>query len=643
MCGIFGIVNKTSKVINKELIKESVALMGYRGPDAYGQWGIEGKIELAHLRLSILDLREESNQPFFSSCSRYAIVFNGEIYNYIEIKDKLKKEGFEFHTESDTEVLINSYIKWGEGCVQYFNGDWAFAIYDIESDKLFCSRDRFGVKPFNYAIINESLVFSSEVKSILKYYPSLKTPNYNTISNFCRNSVGAHTHETWFLGVERLLPAHNLVVEKGIIKTYKYWEYPVNTFKDLSFEDACIEYKNLFEEAVKLRMRSDVPVGTTLSSGIDSASIASVISKYNNAMMEKHKTFTAVFNDSSFDKLEKQAFKNDIEIDEGYIVKQLSSILNLDSRFINSDDNQFTNELSSIIFHLESGHSSYATLPLSRVLEKASSEVTVVMEGQGADELLGGYVLKAFPYLIFEHIKNWRFKSALHEFNAFRLNYSIGQSSKLLFRLIGGSFIEKIYHAIKGIDRVFGPLLLDYKRIKDYPFEPNCFDDGFNEALFKSHTGGLVNLLHYGDAISMSKSMESRNPFVDVHLVEFCFKLPYDYKMKNGLGKYIHRKAMKGVVPNFILENPIKLGFITPLSIQFASYDSIPVKILMSDRCLSRGIFTKSGLMKLIDTHIKKKENHSPLLFRLLSVELWFRIFIDQDDLALFNIKEVVN
>lgn len=631
MCGIFGIINKTPQSINKQLVAESAHLMSYRGPDAFGQWGIDNEIELAHLRLSILDLSEEGNQPFFSTCGRYVIVFNGEIYNYIELRSRLKDLGCNFHTQSDTEVLVNAYIIWGEECVQYFNGDWAFAIYDIKSKKLFCSRDRFGVKPFNYAIIEDNLIFSSEIKSILNYYPSLRKPNYNVISNFCRNSLGAHIPETWFSEIMRLLPGHNLVWEGGSIRFYKYWEYPTNTDKTLSFDQACVKYKNLFEDAVRLRMRSDVAVGTTLSSGIDSSSIVSVIAKDHKLNLAKHKTFTATFNNSSFDKLEKQAFKDDIQIDESIIVKQLSNVLGLDSTFVYSADGLFTKELADVIFHLESGHSSYATLPLSRVLNEASKEVTVVMEGQGADELLGGYVLKAFPYLILEHLKNGKFLSVIHEFNAFRKNYSIGQSIKLFVRLVGGNVIEKLYRKFKGIDNIFGSLLENHHRIKDYPFESKAFDDGFNKALFKSHTGGLVNLLHYGDAISMSKSMESRNPFVDVNLVEFCFKLPYHFKMKNGLGKYIHRKAMKGVVPDFILDNPIKFGFITPLSIQFGSYDTYSIKILMSERCLSRGIYNKEGLIKLIDKHIEKHENHSPLLFRLLSVELWFRIFIDQN------------
>ena len=289
-------------------------------------------------------------------------------------------------------------------------------------------------------------------------------------------------------------------------------------------------------------------------------------------------------------------------------------------------------DLSKIIYHLESGNSSYATLPLSRVLDTAKKDVTVVMEGQGADELLGGYVLKSFPFALFEYFKNGKFNSCFKEFKNFKKNYSIFQSIKLLVRLLNSDLIERIYSIISKKNNIYGKFLKKYKRVKDYPYSPSeKFNDGFNKELFKSHTGGLVNLLHYGDAISMSKSMESRNPFVDVNLVEYSFTLPYNFKIRNGMGKYIHRIAMEGIVPQFILQNPIIFGFITPLSYQFESYETEPIKILLSQRCLERNNFSNDGLRKIINDHIIGKQDHSPLLFRLLSVELWFRCFIDNE------------
>jgi asparagine synthase (glutamine-hydrolysing) len=630
MCGIFGVLtNSALKVINKVKIKESASLMQYRGPDAYGQWGIENKIEFAHLRLSIIDLNPESNQPFFSNCGNFVIVFNGEIYNYLEIKQQLLSTGHIFKTSGDTEVLLNAYIEWGDSCVSKFNGDWAFAIYNINENSLFCSRDRFGVKPFNYSIIEDSFIFSSEIKSIIHYFPQLRTPNYNVIANYCRNSLGAQIEETWFDGVKRLMPAHNLTWKNGAIKIERYWDYPRHTNEKLSFEAATEKYKALFFDAVKLRMRSDVAVGTTLSSGIDSGSIVSVLRKFYS---EDHKTFTAVFNSKEFDRLEKSGYSKDITIDEGTLVKRLAGELNLESHLIDIPQTNLCKDLSDVIYHLESGHGSPATIPLSKIMQYAKKTVTVVMEGQGADELLSGYISNTFPYLIWELLKAGKFSQIKEEFAAFKKSYSLGNSAKVFFRLLNNNNLERLYQFKSGISRVFGPRLKNYKRIKDYPFKPDGFNENFNKELFKSHTGVLVNLLHYGDAISMSASIESRLPFMDINLVEFSFKLPYHFKMKNGLGKYIHRVSMKNIVPDFIIENPIKFGFNTPLSQHFLSLDSDANKMLLSEKCLSRGIFDRDGLKVLIENHIAKNRNNSTMLFRLLSVELWFGHFIDISD-----------
>lgn len=252
-----------------------------------------------------------------------------------------------------------------------------------------------------------------------------------------------------------------------------------------------------------------------------------------------------------------------------------------------------------------------------------------MLEGQGADELLSGYVTGSFPFLIFELLKRGKFKQAIKEFKIFHKTYSVMFSIKHSIRILNSNFLERMYQNFSGINSVFGSKLSTYSRIKDYPFDTKRFDENFNRELFKAHSGGLVNLLHYGDAISLANSIESRLPFMDVNLVEFSFKLPYNYKMKNGLGKYIHRKAMKNIVPDYILNNPVKFGFSTPLSQHFDKIDTEANEILLSETCLNRGIFNSSGLEKFIKNHIDGKKNNSTILFRLLSVELWYRLFID--------------
>lgn len=632
MCGIFGIINFHDKTIDKQLFESSAKLMTHRGPNAYGQWGIPNKIQLGHLRLSIVDLKAESNQPFFSPCKQFVIVFNGEIYNYIELRDQLKNIGYSFKTESDTEVLLTSYIEWGEDCVSKFNGDWAFAIYDLAQEKLFCSRDRFGVKPFNYAVVDGCLIFSSEIKSIINYYSNLKQPNYNVIANFCRTSVGAQHEETWFKDIFRLQPAHNLILFKGEIKKYRYWSYPTQTNNQISFEEAKNTYRELFIDAIKIRMRSDVPVGTTLSSGIDSNSIVFTLRGFHK---EQHHTFTACFDSTEYDKLEKQVYvSNDMKIDESLVVRKYTQDLGLTTHFIESSYDSFVADLKKIIYHLESGHSSTAILPLMQVMEYAHNYVTVVLEGQGADEMLG-YQQKHFISTLIECLKKLRFTDALNIYKKTTKTYSFSYAFIMYLRYLSNDFtiLNKIYEFSSGINKVFTHKLSVKKRMSDTPVHPELrFDCRINKELFRQHAGGLGNLLHYGDAITMANSLESRLPFMDFRLVEFSFSLPWHFKIHEDLTKYIHRVAMKGILPNEILKSALKFGFNTPASQFFKKENKLSIKpldIILSDKCLNRGLFNKEMLVSIINEHDIGKKNHSTFLYRLLMVELWFQVFID--------------
>lgn len=637
MCGIFGIINSKNLDIDIALFKDSAKIMTHRGPNAFGQWGIKNKIELAHLRLSIVDPKPESNQPFFSTSERYVVVFNGEIYNYVEIRQQLKGLNYTFRTESDTEVLLNSYIEWGEDCVSRFNGDWSFAIYDIETDKLFCSRDRFGVKPFNYAIVDNNFIFSSEIKSILNYYKFLKTPNYNVIANYCRTSVGAQHEETWFKDIFRLQPAHNLVFQNGKVKKYRYWKYPTKTNNKISFEEAKNIYKDLFIDSVKIRMRSDVPVGTTLSSGIDSNSIVFTLREFHK---DEHHTFTACFDSSEYDILEKQVYvSNSMNIDEAALVKEMTKQLKLTTHFVNSSYDNFIVDLQRIIYHLESGHSSTAILPLMQVMQTANQHVTVVLEGQGADEMLG-YQQKHFISSLLANLKKLKFKKAIHTYRKTTQTYSLLYAVKTYLRYLSNDFpiINRIYEHTSGINKVFTQKLRVINKLSDTPINKELkFDCRVNEELYRQHAGGLGNLLHYGDSISMANSLESRLPFMDYRLVEFSFSLPWDYKIHHDLTKYIHREAMKGLLPDEILNNALKFGFNTPISQFFKIENKLthnPLSIILSDRCLSRGLFSKKYLNKIIIEHDSGATNHATLLYRILSVELWFRVFIDTDNFS---------
>lgn len=628
MCGIFGLYNlQNNNSINDTKVETCLKTMIHRGPDDQSYEKITDALILGHVRLSIIDLHEGSNQPFCDETGNYWIVFNGEIYNYLEIKAELVTLGHYFKTSSDTEVLLYAYIQWGEQCVQKFNGMWAFAIHDKKMDRLFCSRDRFGVKPFNYSKVDGQFIFASEIKAILACFPELKVPNYNVIANYCRSSIGAQIKETWFENIYRLEPAHNLIIDASGIYIVRYWDYPRQIDKNISFEAAKETYRNIFTNAVELRMRSDVPVGFTLSSGIDSSSIVSVL---KGKLNDNNNTYTAAFSNTAFSSAEKQNFKEDIEIDEPKLVKKLAKEIGFEPTTVEVDFSNYVDKLSKIIFHMESGHSSPAIYPLDSILERASKDVTVVLEGQGADELLGGYISNVQPIYIKELLKKLKLQAAFHELRNFKKSYSLKSAFMLFIRDSNISWIQKLYYKISGIDAFYTGKIMRYDHIKDYPKEPRSFDNALNAYLFKSHTGGLVNLLHYGDAVSMAHSLESRLPFMDYRLVEFVFTLPSEYKVKNGVGKYIHREAMKGIVPDYILSNPIKFGFDSPLLHLFSETDpNSAASVLLSEKCLNRGLFSENAISQALNKQKKGNGNYSRYLYRMLSIELWFREFID--------------
>jgi asparagine synthase (glutamine-hydrolysing) len=638
MCGIFGIVDLGgAKGFDEARFATALETLHHRGPDARGQQRLGDVAILGHTRLSIIDLSDSSNQPMVLA-ERYWLTYNGEIFNYLEIREKLEAEGVVFHTTGDVEVLLQAYARWGKDCVSRFNGMWAFAIYDLKEQTLFCSRDRFGIKPFNYAINDGQLLFASEIKAMLSYAPSLIEPDYNVISNFCRTSVGAQHEESWFKRVKRLQPGCNLIIRDGRMTIERYWNYPEQIDSSLSETEAQGRFRDLFDDAVRIRMRSDVPLGLTLSAGVDSNSIAYLMQRIDPA---PHHSFTARFNATENLKQDKAIFKDgDTAVDESVVACKTAAALGLEPHVVETDYQAFVESVTRIIYHLESGNSAPAVIPLMQLLARARQKLTVVMEGQGADELLAGYIVSLLWPSVFDLLKGGKVRQAWGAIAEFSKTYTISHSLMMLVRSMGNRlpFIDGIYQRANGINAVFGSKLDHYRRMADYPAYANEGGGGFvRQQLRRQHAGGLVNLLHYGDAISMANSLESRMPFLDHRLVEFAWPLPAQFKISHGVGKQLLRRAMRGIVPDEVLDNRIKYGFITPVGEQFRksmSGDDGPLDILLSERCLKRGLFDRDGLAALIEAHRSAKRDHGPLLFRLLSTELWFRVFVDPAEKA---------
>jgi asparagine synthase (glutamine-hydrolysing) len=593
---------------------------------------ISDRVVFGHARLSIIDLSDNSNQPFLVD-DRYWLTYNGEIFNYLELRAELEALGVAFDTVGDTEVLIRAYAEWGPTCVSRFNGMWAFAIFDSLTGELFASRDRFGVKPFNYAIVDGQFLFASEIKALLSYAPELAVPDCGMIANFCRTSVGAQHGQTWFKAVMRLQPGHNLTINAaGALRIWRYWDYPRERCGGIEFEAARVRYAALFEDAVRVRMRSDVPLGITLSAGVDSNSIAYLMQAIDPA---PHHSFTARFNDENFTQTGTLFRDGKQKIDESTVARRVAKELGLEAHVIDTDYGNLVSELTRIVWHLESGNSAPAVIPLMQLLAEARKRLTVVLDGQGADELLAGYVANALLPTIVDLVRAGRWREAWTGLQEYLKTYTLSAVMLLALRRASNRWpvITYIQQRIQGLDSVYGPRLRDHPRLADFP----CLDDRRGETavdrtLREQHSGGLVNLLHYGDAISMANGLEARMPFLDHRLVEFVWSLPSDYKLRLGVGKYIHREAMRGRVDDAILNDRVKHGFSTPISNEFRGQKAEVLQaldVLFSTRCLERGIFERRGLEKLISDHRSGRRDHGPLLFRLLSTELWFRNFID--------------
>ncbi|MEQ1828803.1 MAG: asparagine synthase (glutamine-hydrolyzing) [Pirellula sp.] len=615
MCGITGYLNVDGAPAIASEIEKMVALIRHRGPDAEA-WKVDRHVALGHTRLAIIDLQPESNQPFNSVCGRYCLVYNGEVFNYIELRAELEAAGCVFRTKSDTEVVLQAYIEWGDDCVKRFNGMWAFAIYDREQDRLFCSRDRYGIKPFVYAFHNNRFLFGSEIKPLLAVCPELKVPNYAAVAHCVKQGYSGGLESTCFDNVKRLLPSFNLVLHRGKLTFSRYWDYPTHADQNQDFESARERVEALLHDSVKLRMRSDVPVGITLSSGLDSTAIAHLMRRNST---ERLHSFT-----SSYENIESEVG----------VASATSSELNLDFHAVSCSELGFLERITKIISHIESPHASSPMLPLWEIMRTARASVKVVLEGQGADELFAGYLPIYFGNSVMQSLKQFRLAEAWGNLSsAYRLTAShhlLGVHyfySNLVRSVYPGSH-KLIRRYGRGDESVYiGPL----RDVPDYHMpETGYYDDVLNRRLAKAHAVELTNLLHYGDAISMAFGIESRLPFLDHRLVEEVFSLPASFKLKDGVTKRILREATKSFVPESIRNNRFKQGFTTPISTWFRNASEENVRsILLSDACKSRGLFDSKRLSAIIDLHMSGKRDFGPALFRWITCEIWFRQFID--------------
>lgn len=599
MCGISGIISKYKNAIDESQLKVMNDSIIHRGPDAEGYYFYKN-IGFGHRRLSILDLSEQGAQPMHYS-NGYVITYNGEIYNYIELREELKTLGYKFESETDTEVLLASYQEWGNKCVDRLNGMWAFAILDKKKQVIFCSRDRFGIKPFFYHESEKHLFFGSEIKQLLTQIPSKKA-NRQVLFDFLYLGYHHHTNETFFEGIHSLAPGYNLVydLQKNHFDIEQYYKLTIKKeYESLTFESAEKLLSKLLDEAINIRLRSDVKVGTCLSGGMDSSYIASVAA-IGYSLKNKNQ-FTAITAKS----IEK-------ETDESHFAKIVVNHSNLDWKVTQPQKKDFLKVVDEVINVQEEPFGSPSIIMSYFVMKKAKEEGCIVLlDGQGGDETFLGYDRYYSAYLNQQ-------KGIINKLKGF---LEISRKSKLSLKeviLYNLYFNNVAVRAIRQrrryryIKKEYNPYLNKGLLTKLASVNKNVKD--LQE--FEITKAQLQKLLKFEDRNSMNFSIETRVPFVDYRVVELAYSLPFSYKMHEGWSKYILRKSAKDKLPDEIVWRRNKFGF------------EAPTKTWLSDKhTLLKKIKTSHFIKEFIDVNKIPDTIDEISLWKLYNIAVWSKKF----------------
>ncbi len=556
MCGIAGIWrSKKSDRLELE-IKQMTDEIIHRGPDGEGHWAdTEIGLALGHRRLAIIDLTEQGHQPMHY-LNRYVLTFNGEIYNYVELRSELKKQGLTFQSDSDSEVLLAAYHVWGKECVTRFDGMFSFALYDKTTHELFCARDRFGEKPFFYSTLNDDFLFGSEIKQLLKIQGSRGIEqqmlylylNYDVVENPNNKA------QTFYSEISQLPAAHCLLVKRGkLLKKWQYWDIDLSKKSTHSLSESREVFKELFSQSVILRMRSDVRVGSSLSGGVDSSSIVGMVKTcYPDRPFH---TFTARFNDPNYD--------------EGHFVEIMREKYALETHFCYPSSTQLIDELDRVFWHQDEPFGSTSIVAQWEVMKLAKThDTTVLLDGQGADEAFGGYFKYFVPFLTeLYHTDKKAFKTQLSAIENHLDQRPFFGKREMLRTQFPKSF-DYLSDKTRSIRKRSSVDLSDAFTTQ-FLTEPTPFHRSttLNEFLKNDlFMYGLGKLLRFSDRNAMAHSREVRLPYLSHHLVEYVFSLPTAQKINNGWTKSILRESMREIVPDEILYRKDKKGFQAPNS-----------------------------------------------------------------------------
>jgi asparagine synthase (glutamine-hydrolysing) len=605
MCGICGVV-ALDQPAEVETVERMLDELAHRGPDGRGTFEAPG-VALGHLRLAIIDLSDAGLQPFASEDGRLQLIHNGEVYNYVELRAELESLGHAFRSQTDTEVLLEAYREWGERCVERFNGMWAFAIWDSSARRLFCSRDRFGVKPLYYRLEDGRFAFASEPRA---FRPEGLKANRGAVRAYLEQSYLDHTHETFFAGVRSLPPAHNLVFDSRGLRIERYWR--------LEPGDAPIDpvsaVRETFLDSIRLHLRSDVPVGTCLSGGIDSSAIAVGVAHVG---VRGQKTVTAFFDERGFDE---RPFAETVVAQTG-----------AEPHWVTFSGDELVGDLSAIVRAQGEPFGSTSMAAQWYVMRTArAAGLKVMLDGQGGDEVLAGY-RAAYGYRLADLLAAGRLRELRDELSAFRAAH--GATRMVAAGTLARPFLPARLEAA-GRARLKGSAPLVHPDLRAGLDErengAGSLPDRLRSYLALLHRRGLRELLRYEDRNSMAHSLEARVPFLDHRFAELLFSLDASRLIDRGRTKAVLRDALADLLPEKVRDRRDKLGFVTPEGAWLRGpLGDLAADVFSSRSFAERGWVDAAAARKRLERHRAGRVNAGMELWRALNLELWAREFLD--------------
>jgi len=624
MCGIVGIVRNDAGPIDRDLLTRMNEAIGHRGPDDDGFY-LNDRVGLAMRRLSIIDLKS-GQQPIHNQNSTAWIVFNGEIYNYLELRKHLEELGHEFYTDSDTEAIVHAYDQYGTDCPKYLRGMFAFAIWDERNQSLFLARDRVGKKPLLYAQVGNQLIFASEFSALLLHPDVSRDVDYEAIHHYL-SFICVPAPLTAYRAVRKLEPGHWLLWKNGETKIERYWQLDFSNKSSLSEEAAGEHAVELLREAVRIRLMSEVPLGAFLSGGIDSSAVVALMAQESS---ERVKTFSIGFDEQDFSEL--------------HHARRVAERVGADHHEFIVRPNAM-DILPTLVEHYGEPFADSSAIPSYYVSRETRQYVTVALNGDGGDECFAGY-------------ERYAAMNLAQRYTAVPAVFREGVIGKVLRtipvdrpavirrakRFAAAASLTPIDRYLRWVSAFTESAKSDLYSEKFRRETNGCHSANILKPWFaKANGAGIVDatlltdtmtylpndLLVKMDIASMAVSLEARSPFLDHHLMEFAAGLPEKFKLRGLTTKYLLKRVLKDLVPQENLRRS-KMGFGVPIGHWFrGTMQPFLRQTLLSEKALGRGLFKPEAVRAIIDQHVVHKQDHSHRLWSLLMLELWFDRFID--------------